>query len=105
PGKSRDELIGIKRKIVKTVAEGLKQHASKAFVIVVSNPLDAMVTLMKQVTGFPKHQVVGMAGVLDSARYRRFLAWELGVSGTSVQGLVLGGAGGGLGPARRPPTV
>src|SRR4030095_1561205 len=71
PGMSRDDLIGINAKIVGTVAEGLKQHAPKAFVIVVSNPLDAMVTLMKQVTGFPKHQVVGMAGVLDSARYRR----------------------------------
>src|SRR5262249_19652421 len=63
PGMSRDDLIGINAKIIKTVAEALKQHAPKAFVIVVSNPLDAMVTLMKQVTGFPKRQVVGMAAV------------------------------------------
>src|SRR4029450_6719073 len=105
PGMSRDDLIGINAKIVKTVAEGLKQHAPKAFVIVVSNPLDAMVTLMKQVTGFPKHQVVGMAGVLDSARYRRFLAWELGVSVTSVQAMVLGGHGDDMVPVRSHTTV
>src|SRR6059058_5915676 len=73
PGMSRDDLLGINAKIVGTVAENIKQHAPKAFVIVVSNPLDAMVTLMKEKTGFPKHQVVGMAGVLDSACYRRFL--------------------------------
>src|SRR5262249_58320599 len=102
PGMSRDDLIGINAKIIKTVAEALKQHAPKAFVIVVSNPLDAMVTLMKQVTGFPKRQVVGMAGVLDSSRYRKFLAWELGVSVTSVQALVLGGPGGDMGPIRSP---
>ncbi len=105
PGMSRDDLIGINAKIVKTVAEALGQHAPKAFVIVVSNPLDAMVTLMKQVTGFPKHQVVGMAGVLDSARYRRFLAWELGASVTSVQALVLGGHGDDMVPIRSHTTV
>jgi len=105
PGMSRDDLIGINAKIVKTVAEAIKQHAPGAFVIVVSNPLDAMVTLMKQLTGFPKQRVVGMAGVLDSARYRRFLAWELGVSVTSVQALVLGGHGDDMVPIRSHTTV
>jgi malate dehydrogenase len=105
PGMSRDDLIGINAKIIRTVAEALKQHAPKAFVIVVSNPLDAMVTLMKQVTGFPKRQVVGMAGVLDSARYRTFLAWGLGVSVTSVQALVLGGHGDDMVPIRSHTTV
>jgi malate dehydrogenase len=105
PGMSRDDLIGINAKIVKTVAEAIKQHAPNAFVIVVSNPLDAMVTLMKQLTGFPKQRVVGMAGVLDSARYRRFLAWELGVSVTSVQAMVLGGHGDDMVPIRSHTTV
>jgi malate dehydrogenase len=105
PGMSRDDLIGINAKIIKTVGEALKQHAPQVFAIVVSNPLDAMVTLMKQVTGFPKHRVVGMAGVLDSARYRRFLAWELGVSVTSVQALVLGGHGDDMVPIRSHTTV
>jgi malate dehydrogenase len=105
PGMSRDDLIGINAKIVKTVAESIKQHAPQSFVIVVSNPLDAMVTLMKRVTGFPKARVVGMAGVLDSARYRTFLAWELGVSVTSVQAMVLGGHGDDMVPIRSHTTV
>jgi malate dehydrogenase len=105
PGMSRDDLIGINAKIIKTVAESIKANAPKAFVIVVSNPLDAMVTLMKQVTGFPKQQVVGMAGVLDSARYRRFLAWELGVSVSSVHAMVLGGHGDDMVPIRSHTTV
>jgi malate dehydrogenase len=105
PGMSRDDLIGINAKIVKTVAENLKQYAPQSFVIVVSNPLDAMVTLMKRVTGFPKQRVVGMAGVLDSARYRTFLAWELGVSVTSVQAMVLGGHGDDMVPIRSHTTV
>ena len=105
PGMSRDDLIGINAKIVRTVAENLKRHAPNAFVIVVSNPLDAMVTLMKQVTGFPKNRVVGMAGVLDSGRYRCFLAWELGVSVNSVQALVLGGHGDDMVPIRSHTTV
>jgi malate dehydrogenase len=105
PGMSRDDLIGINAKIVKTVAENLKRYAPQSFVIVVSNPLDAMVTLMKRVTGFPKQRVVGMAGVLDSARYRTFLAWELGVSVTSVQALVLGGHGDDMVPIRSHTTV
>ncbi len=105
PGMSRDDLIGINAKIVKTAAENIKRYAQSAFVIVVSNPLDAMVTLMKQVTGFPKQRVVGMAGVLDSARYRTFLAWELGVSMTSVQAMVLGGHGDDMVPVRSHTTV
>ena len=105
PGMSRDDLIGINAKIVRTVAENIRRHAPQAFVIVVSNPLDAMVTLMKQVTGFPKQRVVGMAGVLDSARYRCFLAWELGVSVTSVQAMVLGGHGDDMVPIRSHTTV
>ena len=105
PGMSRDDLIGINAKIVRTVAENIRRHAPKAFVIVVSNPLDAMVTLMKQVTGLPKAQVVGMAGILDSARYRAFLAMELGVSVTSVQALVLGGHGDDMVPIRSHTTV
>jgi malate dehydrogenase len=105
PGMSRDDLIGINAKIVKTVAENIKQHAPKAFVIVVSNPLDAMVTLMKRTTGFPKNQVVGMAGVLDSGRYRTFLAWELGVSVSSVSAMVLGGHGDDMVPIRSHTTV
>ncbi|HZP43631.1 MAG TPA: malate dehydrogenase [Candidatus Binatia bacterium] len=105
PGMSRDDLIGINAKIVKTAAESIERYAPNAFVIVVSNPLDAMVTLMKQVTGFPKNRVVGMAGVLDSARYRTFLAWELGVSVTSVQAMVLGGHGDDMVPVRSHTTV
>jgi len=105
PGMSRDDLLGINAKIVRTVAESIKQHAPKAFVIVVSNPLDAMVTLMKRVTGFPKQRVVGMAGVLDSGRYRTFLAWELGVSVQSVQAMVLGGHGDDMVPIRSHTTV
>ena len=105
PGMSRDDLLGINAKIVGTVAENIKKHAPKAFVITVSNPLDAMVTLMKDKTGFPKHQVVGMAGVLDSSRYRCFLAWELGVSTQSVQAMVLGGHGDDMVPIRSHTTV
>jgi len=105
PGMSRDDLLGINAKIVKTVADAIKQHAPRCFVIVVSNPLDAMVTLMKRVTGFPKERVVGMAGVLDSSRYRTFLAWDLGVSVTSVQALVLGGHGDDMVPIRSHTTV
>jgi malate dehydrogenase len=105
PGMSRDDLIGINAKIVKTVAEGLKQHAPKAFVIVVSNPLDAMVYTFKQISGFPKNRVVGMAGILDSARFRAFVAWELGVSVQDVTALVLGGHGDTMVPLVRYCTV
>ncbi len=105
PGMSRDDLLGINAKIINTVAENIRRYAPQAFVITVSNPLDAMVTLMKRVTGFPKQRVVGMAGVLDSSRYRTFLAWELGVSVTSVQAMVLGGHGDDMVPIRSHTTV
>ena len=93
PGMSRDELLDTNLKIMKQVAEGVRDNAPDAMVIVVSNPLDAMVYTFKQVSGFPKNRVVGMAGVLDSARFRAFLAWELGVSVQDVTALVLGGHG------------
>jgi malate dehydrogenase len=105
PGMSRDDLLGINAKIVGTVADNLKRHAPKAFVIVLTNPLDAMVTLMKQRTGFPKQQVIGMAGVLDSSRYRSFLAAELKVSVTNVEAMVLGGHGDDMVPVRSHTTV
>jgi malate dehydrogenase len=93
PGMSRDDLLSINLKIIRTVAEGIKKHAPSAFIIVISNPLDAMVAEMKKVTGFAKQKVVGMAGVLDSARFSCFLAAELGVSVKDVRTLVLGGHG------------
>ncbi len=105
PGMSRDDLLGINSKIFKDVGQGIKTYAADAFVIVITNPLDAMVTLMKRVTGFPKNRVVGMAGVLDSARYRTFLAAELGVSVRSVEALVLGGHGDDMVPVRSSCTV
>src|SRR5437867_5285959 len=105
PGMSRDDLLGINAKIVGTVADNIRVHAPESFVIVLTNPLDAMVTLMKQRTGFPKQRVVGMAGVLDSSRYRSFLAAELGVSVTSVQAMVLGGHGDDMVPVRSHTTV
>jgi malate dehydrogenase len=93
PGMSRDDLIGVNSKIMTQVAEGIKNNAPDAFVIVISNPLDAMVTLCQKVTGFPSNRVVGMAGVLDSARFATFIAWELGVSVKDVNAMVLGGHG------------
>jgi malate dehydrogenase len=100
PGMSRDDLLAINAKIVSEVATNLERYAPDAFVIVVTNPLDAMVTLMKRVTGFPKQRVVGQAGVLDSSRYRCFVAMELGVSVESVSALVLGGHGDDMVPVR-----
>jgi malate dehydrogenase len=93
PGMSRDDLLAKNLSIMKTVARGVAEHAPEAMVIVVSNPLDAMVYTFKEVSGFPKNRVVGMAGVLDSARLRAFVAWELGVSVEDVTALVLGGHG------------
>jgi malate dehydrogenase len=93
PGMSRDDLLAKNLSIMKTVAQGVAEHAPEAMVIVVSNPLDAMVYTFKEVSGFPKNRVVGMAGVLDSARLRAFVAWELGVSVEDVTALVLGGHG------------
>ena len=74
PGMSRDDLLETNVKVMKSVGAGIKQYAPNAFVIVITNPLDAMVTAMKRITGFPKQRVVGQAGVLDSARYRTFVA-------------------------------
>jgi malate dehydrogenase len=105
PGMSRDDLLKTNLGIMKQVAEGVKAHAPKATVIVVSNPLDAMVYTFKQVSGFPKQRVVGMAGVLDSARFRAFVAWELGVSVQDVTALVLGGHGDTMVPLVRYCTV
>jgi malate dehydrogenase len=90
PGQSREELIGVNAGIVKGICENVKKHAPEAILIVVSNPLDAMVFVAKQVTGFPRERVIGSAGVLDSARFRTYLAMAAGVSVEDVQGIVLG---------------
>ncbi len=100
PGMSRDDLLSINVKIMRDVAGNIRQRAPQAFVIVITNPLDAMVTAVKRLTGFPKQRVVGQAGVLDSARYRAFVAKELGVSVESVHALVLGGHGDDMVPIR-----
>jgi malate dehydrogenase len=105
PGMSRDDLLKINAKVMTDVGTAIKNHAPDAFVIVVTNPLDAMVTQLKRVSGFPKHRVVGQAGVLDSARYRTFLATELGVSVESVNAMVLGGHGDDMVPVRSYTTV
>jgi len=93
PGMSRDDLIEVNSKIMRQVAEGIRKYAPDAFVIVISNPLDAMVTLCQRITGFPYNRVMGQAGVLDSARFATFIAWELGVSVRDVTALTLGGHG------------
>ena len=93
PGMSRDDLLNTNAGIVKTVAEQVKRTSPKAIVIVVSNPLDVMCYVAKEVTGFPRERVIGMAGVLDSARYRAFLADALDVSVRDIQAMVLGGHG------------
>jgi malate dehydrogenase len=93
PGMSRDDLLATNAKIMKTVCQGVKEHSPNAHVIVVSNPLDAMAFVAKQVLGFPRERVIGMAGVLDSARFRTFIAEELRVSVKDVQAFVLGGHG------------
>ena len=100
PGMSRDDLLSINTKIMRDVASNIRERASGAFVIVITNPLDAMVTAMKRLTGFPKQRVVGQAGILDSARYRAFVAMELGVSVQSVHAMVLGGHGDDMVPIR-----
>jgi len=93
PGMSREDLLGTNLKIIGDVAANLKLACPQAFCIVISNPLDAMVYAFKRLTGFPKQRVVGMAGVLDSSRFRTFVAMELGVSVEDVQAFVLGGHG------------
>ncbi len=100
PGMSRDDLLETNVKVMKNVGAGIRQHAPNSFVIVVTNPLDAMVTAMKRITDFPKQRVVGQAGVLDSARYRTFVALELDVSVESVSAIVLGGHGDDMVPVR-----
>ena len=105
PGMSRDDLLKTNLEIMKQVGAGVRDHAPQATVIVVSNPLDAMVYTFKRISGFPKQRVVGMAGVLDSSRFRSFVAWELGVSVQDVTALVLGGHGDTMVPLVRYCTV
>ena len=105
PGMSRDDLIEVNSKIMTSVAEGIKKFAPKAFVIVISNPLDAMVTLCQKITGFPYSRVIGQAGVLDSARFAAFIAWELGVSVKDVTAMTLGGHGDDMVPLVRYASV
>ena len=100
PGMSRDDLLGTNSKIMRQVAEGIKTYAPNSFVIVITNPLDAMVALIKRATGFPKNRVVGQSGILDSSRYRTFIAQELKVSVASVSAVVLGGHGDDMVPVR-----
>jgi malate dehydrogenase len=105
PGMSRDDLIGINTKVVGEVGAAIKQHCPQAFVITITNPLDAMVWVMKEATGLPANRVVGMAGVLDSARLRYFLAAEFKVSVEDVTAFVLGGHGDTMVPLIRYATV
>lgn len=105
PGMSRDDLLTTNAKIMRTVAENVKQHAPNAIVIIISNPLDAMVTLFKKVSGFPANRVLGQAGILDSSRFSTFIAWELGVSVKDVNAMVLGGHGDSMVPIIRHANV
>ena len=105
PGMSRDDLIGINLKVMSAVGEGIKAHAPNAFVICITNPLDAMVWALRQFSGLPHSHVVGMAGVLDSARFRHFLAEEMNVSVEDVSAFVLGGHGDTMVPMPRFSTV
>jgi malate dehydrogenase len=105
PGQSRDDLIQINVGIVKSVCEQIKANAPESIVIVVSNPLDAMVYTAWKVTGFPTHRIMGQAGALDVARYKTFLAMELGVSVEDIQGLLLGGHGDDMVPLPRLTSV
>jgi malate dehydrogenase len=105
PGMSRDDLLQTNAKIVTDVVSHIVRYSPKAYMIVVSNPLDAMVYVAKQVSGWPKHRVMGMAGVLDAARFRYFIAQELKVSVEDVHGFVLGGHGDTMVPVPRYATV
>ena len=105
PGMSRDDLLGINLKVMKSVGEGIKAHAPNAFVICITNPLDAMVWALREFSGLPPEKVVGMAGVLDSARFRWFLAEKLGVSVEDVHAWTLGGHGDDMVPMVRYSTV
>lgn len=105
PGMSRDDLLGINLKVMKSVGEGIKAHAPNAFVICITNPLDAMVWALQQFSGLPAEKVVGMAGVLDAARFRHFLSVEFNVSMRDVTAFVLGGHGDTMVPLVRYSTV
>jgi malate dehydrogenase len=105
PGMSRDDLLNTNTNIVKSVTEQIAKHSPEAYLIIVSNPLDAMVYVSHQVSGFPTNRVMGMAGVLDSARFRTFIAMELGVSVKDIQAFVLGGHGDTMVPLPRYTTV
>lgn len=105
PGMSRDDLVAINTEVIKTVAQGIKQYAPKAFVIVITNPLDAMVYVMQKESGLPTQKVIGMAGVLDSARFNCFLAEEFKVSVENVNSFVLGGHGDTMVPLIRYSTI
>jgi malate dehydrogenase len=105
PGMSRDDLLGINLKVMKAVGEGIKAHAPQAFVICITNPLDAMVWALQQFSGLPTHMVCGMAGILDSGRFRHFLAEEFKVSVKDVTAFVLGGHGDTMVPLPRYSTV
>ena len=105
PGMSRDDLLGINLKVMEQVGAGIKKYAPNAFVICITNPLDAMVWALQQCCGLPKHMVVGMAGVLNSARFRYFLADEFNVSVEDVTAFVLGGHGDTMVPLTRYSTV
>ncbi|GJL90484.1 malate dehydrogenase [Hyphococcus sp.] len=105
PGMSRDDLLGINLKVMKSVGEGIKQHAPNALVICITNPLDAMVWALQKFSGLPANKVIGMAGILDSARFRFFLAEEFNVSVESVTAFVLGGHGDTMVPLVRYSTV
>src|SRR5690348_15071074 len=105
PGMSRDDLLGINLKVMKAVGEGIKAHAPNAFVICITNPLDAMVWALQQFSGLPKEKVIGMAGVLDSARFAYFLAEKTGVSVEDIHAWTLGGHGDDMVPMVRHSTV
>ncbi|MCA3436264.1 MAG: malate dehydrogenase [Rhodobacter sp.] len=105
PGMSRDDLLGINLKVMKAVGEGIRKHAPNAFVICITNPLDAMVWALQKYSGLPANRVAGMAGVLDSARFRHFLSLEFGVSMRDVSAFVLGGHGDTMVPLARYSTV
>jgi len=105
PGMSRDDLVGINLKVMKSVGEGIKAHAPNAFVICITNPLDVMVWALQKFSGLPTHKLIGMAGVLDSARFRHFLAEEFKVSVKDVTAFVLGGHGDTMVPLTRYSTV
>jgi malate dehydrogenase len=105
PGMSRDDLVGINLKVMKAVGEGIRAHAPDAFVICITNPLDVMVWALQRFSGLPKNMLIGMAGVLDSARFRHFLAQEFNVSVKDVTAFVLGGHGDTMVPLTRYSTV